>query len=83
MRRPWGERAQDRATWYQPLEDDEAIDRSVQWVLGRPGVFLNTTGDIQLLPRVLDAASRYRDPVPDSEMEAVIERYRLEPLFTE
>jgi aryl-alcohol dehydrogenase-like predicted oxidoreductase len=83
MRRPWGERAQDRATWYQPLEDAEAIDRSVQWVLGRPGVFLNTTGDIQLLPRVLDAASRYRDPVPDSEMEAVIERYRLEPLFTE
>ena len=29
------------------------------WVLGREGVFLNTVGDITLLPKVLDAAERF------------------------
>jgi hypothetical protein len=28
-RRPWGERAQNRATWYQPLEDQHDIDKAV------------------------------------------------------
>jgi hypothetical protein len=28
-------------------------------VLARPGVFLNTTGDLNLLPKVLDAANRF------------------------
>lgn len=32
---------------------------AVWWVLERPGIFLNTTGDSSLLPMVLDAASRF------------------------
>ena len=83
LRRPWGDRPQNRATWYQPLEQQAAIDKAVHWVLGREGVFLNTTGDIHLLPLVLDAASRFQRPVSDREMEAVLEEQRLEPLFTE
>jgi len=56
--RPWRDRAHTHSTWYEPLEDQADIDLAVWWVLGREGVFLNTVGDVNLLPKVLDAASR-------------------------
>ncbi len=59
-------RPQTRATWYQPLEEQAAIDKAIHWVLGRPGVFLNTVGDITLLPRVLDAAARFEQAPTDA-----------------
>ena len=57
-RAPWGDREQTANTWYEPLRDPEAIDTAVSWVLGRPDVFLNTVGDIAILPMVLEAADR-------------------------
>lgn len=80
-RRPWGPRPQDRATWYQPLEHPTAIDLSVHWVLGRPGVFLNTVGDVAVLPKVLDAVERFAGRPSDDEMEALAEERGMEPLF--
>jgi hypothetical protein len=50
-------------------------------VLGRRGVFLNTAGDIDLLPRVLDAAERFEKRPTDAQMAALLERTRTEPLF--
>ena len=82
-RGPWGDKRKTRATWYEPLEAQADIDVAVKWVLSRPGVFLNTVGDIHLLPRVLDAASRYRTPVSDEEMRSVVERRQMNPLFAE
>lgn len=78
---PWGAEPQTRATWYKPLEDQRAIDTAVHWVLGRPGLFLNTVGDIHVLPRVLDAAARYEAPVSDEDMREQVERLRMRPLF--
>jgi len=80
-RRPWGGRPQTRATWYQPLEEQAAIDKAIHWVLGRPGVFLNTVGDITLLPRVLDAAARFEHVPTDAEMQSLAVEQGLEPLF--
>jgi len=80
-RRPWGERRQTRATWYEPLEESEDVRVAVHWVLGHEGLFLNTVGDIHVLPRVLEAAASFRTPVDDAEMRAVVERRRMEPLF--
>jgi aryl-alcohol dehydrogenase-like predicted oxidoreductase len=79
--RPWLGREHTRSTWYEPLEEQSDIDLAVWWVLGRPGVFLNTVGDIDLLPRVLDAASRFERAPTEEEMTALVERSRLEPLF--
>ena len=81
-RRPWGERPHDRATWYQPFDDPEALELAVHWVLGREEVFLNSVGDIGLLPRVLEAAARYRERPSDVSMRAVHEAQAAEPLFT-
>jgi aryl-alcohol dehydrogenase-like predicted oxidoreductase len=81
-RRPWGARERDRATWYEPLEDRETIALSVDWVLGRPGVFLNTVGDIHLLPLVLDAAAHPGERPSDDRMRELLETQEMAPLFT-
>lgn len=82
--RPWGEDAHTAATWYRPLTDPVEIERAVRWVLGRPGIFLNTVGDIHLLPMVLDAASRADEqPRPtEDEMATQVARMEMAPLFT-
>lgn len=78
---PWMGQAHTRSTWYKPLEDQEDIDAAVWWVLARPGLFLNTVGDITLLPRVLDAASRFDDTMSQADLEAHVAKLNCEPLF--
>lgn len=56
---PWMGHEHTRSTWYKPLEDQNDIDIAVWWVFSQPNIFLNTVGDIALLPKVLDAASRF------------------------
>lgn len=80
-RRSWGEHPQNRATWYEPLEEQADIDLAVHYVLGQPNVFLNSIGDIHLLPRVLDAASRFEKVPSESQMADLVERINMQPLF--
>ncbi|MFQ6101994.1 MAG: aldo/keto reductase [Anaerolineae bacterium] len=80
-RGPWGSKTRTRTTWYEPLENQAAVDKAVHWVLGRPGVFLNTVGDVQLLPRVLEAASRFQTAPPEEEMKELVAQQRIVPLF--
>jgi aryl-alcohol dehydrogenase-like predicted oxidoreductase len=79
--RPWLGRARTRTTWYEPLDAQADIDLAVWWVLGRPGVFLNTVGDVDLLPKVLDAGERFETRPDDAAMKSLIERTETEPLF--
>lgn len=79
--RPWLGRPRTSATWYEPLSDPAEIELSVRWVLGRPQLFLNSVGDLELLPHVLAAASRFDTAPADSELDALIDRRRVEPLF--
>ena len=79
--RPWMDRDHTRSTWYQPLESPDDIDLAVWWAMARPGIFLNSVGDVDLLPLVLDAAKRYHEGPPDEQMEAMVERLHSEPLF--
>jgi aryl-alcohol dehydrogenase-like predicted oxidoreductase len=80
-RGPWGITPQNRNTWYQPLEGQEDIDRAVHWVLGRSDVFLNTVGDVELLPKVLDAASRFTKRPAAEEMDEMMKKNKISSLF--
>lgn len=80
-RGPWGDKPRTAATWYEPLSDQADIDRAVHWVLGREGVFLNTAGDIHVLPSVLDAASRFEQRPSDADMDEMIDRLDMASLF--
>src|ERR671934_529466 len=79
---PWDGRHQTAATWYEPLRNQDDIDLAIHWVLGRPDVFVNTVGDVELLPKVLDAASRFTARPPDEAMNDLLSRRKLVPLFS-
>src|SRR3954453_1601949 len=79
--RRWEGRPKSAATWYEPLRDQADIDLAVHWVLGRPEAFLLTTGDVETLPRLLDAAERYEQRPSDEAMDDLAARRQVEPLF--
>ena len=81
-RGPWAAGAvRNRETWYQPLEDEADIRAAVRWVLARPRLFLNSVGDVNLLPLVLQAADDL-GPVPDDAVMARLgERAGLASIF--
>jgi len=80
-RRPWMDRDHTRTTWYQPFDSPEDIDLAVWWAMGRHGIFLNSAGDVDLLPLVLDAADRFKAAPDDGSMQGLLERSHTEPLF--
>ncbi len=81
-RGPWAAGAQpNRETWYEPLEGDDSIRQSVHWVLGHPDIFLNSAGDVGLLPSVLRAADQLGPKPSDAEMEQLCEREGLASIF--
>lgn len=50
-------------------------------MVGRPGVFLNTVGDLALLPLGLDAAARVTDRPTDDAMARFEANFDAVPLF--
>ena len=80
-RRRWDGRAATAATWHEPLREQADIDLAAHWVLGRPEAFLLTTGDVEILPRLLDAAERFHERPTDEQMAALAERREVAALF--
>lgn len=80
-RGPWATTERFASVWYEPLTQQTDIDLAVHWVLGRPNIFLNTVGDIHLLPKVLDAAIRFQQRPPDAEMSHLLEEQHMSSLF--
>jgi aryl-alcohol dehydrogenase-like predicted oxidoreductase len=81
---PWMGQPHTHSTWYQPLQEQADIDMAVWWALARPGIFLNSVGDLSLLPKFLDAASRFEHGTSGSvQTEPPDYLYRLDfvPLF--
>ena len=80
-RGPWAIEERTHTTWYQPLEAQADLDRAVHWAMGIPRAFLNTPGDLALLPKVLDAAARFERVPGDEEMAAMLDGRRMTSLF--
>jgi aryl-alcohol dehydrogenase-like predicted oxidoreductase len=79
---PWpGERPPRPTTWYEPLTEQRDIDLAVRFVLSRPGLFLNTASDIDLLAKILDAADRGVPAPTSEEIGELIRRREMAPLF--
>jgi predicted aldo/keto reductase-like oxidoreductase len=80
-RSPWNNMEPTRTTWYRPLEEPADIELAVHWVFGNPHVFLNTAGDIHILPHTLEAAQRFQLRPTEEQMQDLTERLKMEPLF--
>jgi aryl-alcohol dehydrogenase-like predicted oxidoreductase len=79
--RPWDGRPKTANTWYEPLREQADIDLAVHWVLGDPQAFLLTTGDVEILPRLLDSAERFSERPSDERMDALVAQRSVAPLF--
>jgi aryl-alcohol dehydrogenase-like predicted oxidoreductase len=78
-RRRWPDGAQPtHDTWYEPLADSADIERAVHWALARPGVFVNSAGDLRLLGPMLRAAERFTEAAAERNPGWARE---TEPLF--
>jgi aryl-alcohol dehydrogenase-like predicted oxidoreductase len=80
-RRPWWGRERTRATWYEPFQEQSDIDPAVHWVLARPEIFVASPGDIHLIPKVLDAATRFDSRPSEETMREQRSRLEMRPLF--
>ncbi len=74
-RRRWPDLGPDaapdpRLSWYQPIEQPDAIGRAVNWVLSQPNLFLNSSSDARLLGPTVEAATQLSDRPSDQEMDA-------------
>lgn len=79
--RRWTDDDQDRRfSWYKPLRDPAAIQRAVNHVFARPGLFLNSTSDATLLRTVFEAAAA-AGPVDSDALAADHEAHGIETLF--
>jgi aryl-alcohol dehydrogenase-like predicted oxidoreductase len=59
-------------TWYEPHDQQQAIDRAVWFVLSQPGVTaIASSGDLRILERILDSAPRLR-ALSAAEQEAIV-----------
>ncbi len=82
-RQPWAGRPRTATTWYEPLTEQQDIDRAVSWLLSHERLFLNTAADSTILPRVLEAASHPGPRPTDAEMEQMAAARQMQPIFTE
>jgi len=82
QRRPWSNQPHFAATWYEPFTDQASIDLAIHWAMGRSGAFINTAGDIHVLPRVLEAASHFDQVPANAQMQAMTQSQTAEPLWT-
>jgi len=80
-RRPYAEGERTHATWYKPFETQPEIDLAIHWAMGREGLFINTAGDIHVLPKVLDAAKRFAGAPSDEQMQAMLSEQEAAPLW--
>lgn len=82
-RRPWKDQPRTYNTYfYEPLEAQVPIDKAVHWAMGLPDSFVITVGDMQLVPKMLDAADRYVERPSDENMKTIMDEFDVQPIFS-
>ncbi len=77
----WGTKEKVYTTWYDALGEEKSIQMAVYYVLSQKQLFLNSTGDLGLLPSVLKAADMDIQEPDEQAMLALVEQEGMKPLF--
>jgi hypothetical protein len=69
-------------TWYEPLDEQRAIDAAVAFALSRPAVTgLATAGDVRLLPMMIEAERRVAGTTVEDAAAELARVPEMEPPF--
>ena len=82
-RRPWAGRPRGSGPWYEPLDSPEDVARALAYALSFAPAFINTMGDLDRLPLVLEAAEAPAPRPSDAEMAAMFADQAMQPIFEE
>jgi aryl-alcohol dehydrogenase-like predicted oxidoreductase len=78
---PWGDKPKTAATWYEPFDKMDEIQRGIDFVLSHDVTGVCTAGDVTILPMVIKACENFT-PLSPQEKEAMIESgSQFDPLF--
>ena len=84
-RRRWAQGHEPgRRCWYEPIEEPDAFERAIHFVLGRESLFLSSSSDLVIFERTLAAAASWAEGsgVPSDEaMREALARIDAQPLF--
>ena len=82
----WKTKEHTYKCWYEPVATQEDIDKAIWFTLSQEGVTTYPlSGAIELWPKMLDAAERYKK-LDEDEIQAIIQygkKQGFEPLFPE
>ncbi|MBC8507453.1 MAG: aldo/keto reductase [Anaerolineales bacterium] len=68
-------------TWYRPFDEMESIQAAVNFVLSQDVTGLCTTGEVQILPKVLEACQKFTPLNADEQAALIQSGTEFEPLF--
>ena len=78
---PWGEKEKTATTWYEPFNEQDEIQKAVNFALSYDVTGLCTAGDTRVLPMVLEACKNFTS-LNEPEMDEMIQSgLQYEPLF--
>jgi len=86
-RGPWqGEHAKHPekrpySTWYEPFASQSDIDKCLWFALSQGVTTVASAGDVRLVPKIIDAAERYRELTMEEQKELIESAANLKPLF--
>ena len=81
-RRRWSDPENPHFSWYEPIEEPDALRRAIEFVLATPDIFLNTSSDARLLQAAFDIAATFDGTAPDpAQLAADRAELGIVPLF--
>ena len=68
-------------TWYEPFDEQEEIDRCLNFALSQEVTTLASACDVHLVPKILDAAERFQELSSEEQEILIGSASNLNPLF--
>jgi len=69
------------STWYEPFDSQTDIDKCLWFALSQDITTVASACDVHLVPKIIDAAERYRELKTDEQERLIESAANLKPLF--
>lgn len=71
----WGSSEKDCHTWYDPVREQDEIQDCVNWLFSQEVHTAPSTGEVTLVPKLLDAAQKFR-PITAAEQSQIVDSHQ-------
>lgn len=80
-KQPWQTEGHAYKTWYEPFDSQAEIDHCLWFALSQNTTTVASAGDTALVPKIIDAADRYRKLTANEQTQLIESAANLKPLF--